>query len=216
MYDNGSSDNTINIVKQYTNTNLVQGDFIGFGATKNKASSYAKYDWVFSIDSDEVLSDKLIDELKTIQLDDIKTLFQIKRDNYFFDTHIRYSGWGNDWLIRLYNKNHHSFNDNIVHEFIEPKSNSKIVRLKNSFSHNAVIDIDQFLYKVIRYSNLASQNKKTCSFIVVLLKSCFAFIRTFILQLGFLDGYKGFVIAVSNFNGKFFRYTKRYINCKES
>ncbi len=106
------------------------------------------------------------------------------------------------------------FNENLVHEFIPLQKESIEITLKQSFKHNAVENINQFLQKVIKYSDLASKDKKTCSFLIVIAKAHFAFFKTYILQFGFLDGWRGFLIAVSNFNGKFFRYTKRYINCK--
>jgi len=214
VYENNSTDNTIEIVKSFSNVKLINGEFIGFGDTKNIAIDCASNDWIFSLDSDEMITSNLIEELKSLDLTKNKNVYEIKRDNYFLDKEIKYSGWGKDYLVRLFNKNHHKFNNNIVHEFIELKKNTKKIRLKNSFKHNAVQNINQFLEKIIKYSDLGSKDKKTCSFIVVLLKAKFAFLKTYFLQLGFLDGWRGLVIAISNFNGKFFRYTKRYINCK--
>ncbi len=215
LYDNGSSDGTLEIAKNYPNVNLVQGEFSGFGPTKNQAAAFAKNSWILSLDADETLPPSLVEELKTLKLDNEKEVFIIKRDNYFLEKKVKYSGWGRDYLTRIYNKNYHSFNQNIVHEFVALKNDTKKTELKNSFKHNAVQDINQFLQKIIKYSDLASKDKKTCCFLVVLLKAKWAFIKTYFLQLGFLDGWRGFVIAMSNFNGKFFRYTKRYINCKK-
>jgi len=216
IYSNNSTDNTHLIVKNYPNVTLIEGDFLGFGPTKNKATSYAKNDWIFSLDSDESLQEELIKELLKLPLDDEKVVYEIKRDNYFLDKHIKYSGWGKDYLTRVYNKSYHNFNANMVHEHIEYQQETKKLRLQHTFKHNSVQNINQFLQKVIRYSDLAAQNKKTCSILIVLAKAHFAFFKTYFLQLGFLDGWRGLVIAVSNFNGKFFRYMKRYINCKHS
>lgn len=215
LYDNGSTDATLEIAKNYANVNIIYGDFLGFGETKNQAASFAKNSWIFSLDADEVLPQDLIEELKILKLDNEKEVFIIKRDNYFLDKEIKHSGWGGDFLTRIYNKNRHAFNKNIVHEFVELKSDTKKTKLKNSFKHNAVQDINQFLQKIMKYSDLASKDKKTCCFLTVIFKAKWAFLKTYFLQLGFLDGWRGFVIAVSNFNGKFFRYTKRYINCKK-
>ena len=55
VYDNGSTDKTLDIVESYKNVNLIKGDFFGFGPTKNKAASYAKNDWILILDSDEVI-----------------------------------------------------------------------------------------------------------------------------------------------------------------
>lgn len=214
LYLNNSKDETLSIAKGYPNVTVIEGSFIGFGPTKNLASEHASNNWILSLDSDEEIPTPLIQELRSLSLENEKEVFILKRDNYFFEKKIKYSGWGKDYLTRIYNKSYHTFNQNMVHEFIELKDDSIKTSLNNSFKHNAVQDINQFLQKVMKYSDLASQDKKTCSFLIVLLKAKFAFFKTYFLQLGFLDGWRGLVIAISNFNGKFFRYTKRYINCK--
>jgi glycosyltransferase involved in cell wall biosynthesis len=214
LYLNNSTDKTEEIAQNYTNVKVIKGEFMGFGPTKNSAAEHATNSWIFSLDSDEIILPELVTELSNLELNNDKALFMVKRDNYFLGKEVKYSGWGKDILARLYNKSYHHFNDNIVHEFIEAKDETIKVTLKHSFKHDAVENINQFLHKVEKYSDLASKEKKTCSFLVVILKAKFAFFKTYFLQLGFLDGWRGFVIAISNFNGKFFRYTKRYINCK--
>ena len=214
LYLNNSTDRTKEIAKNYTNVKIIEGKFLGFGKTKNRAASFASNSWIFSLDSDEELPTELIEEINQLRLENEKEIFRLKRKNFFFDKEVKYSGWGKDYLLRLYNKNYHMFNENLVHEFIPLQKESIEITLKQSFKHNAVENINQFLQKVIKYSDLASKDKKTCSFLIVIAKAHFAFFKTYILQFGFLDGWRGFLIAVSNFNGKFFRYAKRYINCK--
>jgi len=216
IYSNNSTDNTENIIKNYANVTLINGDFLGFGPTKNRASEYAKNSWILSLDSDERLSEKLLKELQELSLNDTKEVFILKRDNFFLNKEIKHSGWGKDFLIRLYNKSEYQFNNNMVHEYIQIQEDTKQTKLKNSFQHNAIQNVNQFLQKVIKYSDLAAKDKKTCSLTLVILKAFFAFFKTYFLQLGFLDGWRGLVIAISNFNGKFFRYIKRYLNCKKS
>jgi len=215
LYLNNSTDSTRDIAQKYDNIKIVEGEFLGFGPTKNKATEYAMNRWILSLDSDEVLNEQIIQEISSLDLGNEKIVYELKRDNYFLGKKVRYSGWGKDYLNRIYNKNYHALNNNLVHEFLLLQEDSLVLRLKNGFKHNAVIDINQFLYKVIKYSDLASKDKKTCTFFMVILKANFSFFKTYFLQLGFLDGWRGFVIAISNFNGKFFRYTKRYINCKD-
>ena len=215
LYLNNSTDSTKDIAKKFDNVKIIDGDFLGFGPTKNKAASFAKNSWIFSLDSDEIVNNSLISELKSLSLKNENEVFIIKRDNYFLNKKIKYSGWGKDYLVRIYNKNRYQFNDNIVHEKIALTKESKKTILKNSFKHLAVIDISQFLSKINSYSKLAASEKKTCSFITVLAKPMFAFIKTYFIQLGILDGYQGFVIAISDANGRFYRYLQRYINCKK-
>ena len=59
VYDNGSDDATMEIAQAHDNVSLRQGDFLGFGPTKNHAVSLARNDWVFSLDADEVISPEL-------------------------------------------------------------------------------------------------------------------------------------------------------------
>ncbi len=68
--------------------------------------------------------------------------------------------------------------------------------------------------KMIQYTDLGAKDKKTCFFIVVIAKATFAFIQTYFLQFYILNGWRGFVIAVSNANRRFYKYLKQYINCK--
>ena len=215
LYLNDSEDTTKEIAQIYKNVKIIEGEFLGFGPTKNKAASFSKHPWVFSLDSDEVVQTSLLQELETLSLEDENEVFILKRDNYFLDKKVKHSGWGKDFLVRIYNKNKHQFNENLVHEKISLTASSKKTTLKNSFKHLAIVDISQFLSKINTYSKLAASDKKTCFFVVVLAKSLFAFIKTYFLQRGFLDGYRGFVIALSDANGRFYRYLQRYINCKQ-
>jgi len=215
LYLNHTTDKTAELASTFSNVKIISGDFLGFGPTKNKAADFARNPWILSLDSDEMILEPLFQEINALSLENNHTVYSLKRDNYFLGEQVKHSGWGNDRLIRLYHKGVHRFNANMVHEYVELHHNSLIIPLKSPFKHLAITDINQFLTKVSHYSDIASNNQKTCSFTIVIVKSLFAFFRTFILQLGFLDGWRGFVIAVSNFNGKFFRYTKRYINCKK-
>lgn len=211
IYDNGSKDGTLELVKTYPNVSLFQGEFLGFGPTKQKAVSLAKYDWVLSIDADECVSDELKCELKSIVIDNNHMVGVILRDNYFLGDKVNYSGWGNDWLVRLFNRETHNFNDAMVHENIDLFEQSKKLKLKGVISHSAVTDVGQFLTKVNRYSEIRSKTiKKKIHPSIIVLKSIFAFFRTYVLRGGVLDGTAGLVISFSNANGVFWKNIKRY------
>lgn len=211
ILDNGSSDSTLEIVKKFKNTHIYKSEFIGFGPLKNLAASYAKNDWIFSIDSDEVASTQLIHDLKKINRSNGKKLYIIKRENYFLNQLVRHSGWGKDHLIRIYNREHHSFTNAHVHESIEMKKKSDVKILNGTIKHYAVDDILSFLTKIKRYSSLERKKKlKKLNPTFILLRSFFAFFKTYILKKGFLDGYIGLVIAVSDANGVFYKYMRVY------
>ncbi len=211
LYLNNSTDNTKEIALNFPNVKIHEGKFIGFGPTKNKAATYARNNWILSLDSDEILNENIVDELITHDLDEIRNIFILKRENYF----LGYKTISKDFIARVYNKKHTSFNQNAVHEKVIIHDNSVRIILKNSFKHLNITDINQTLTKMIKYTDLGAQNEKTCFFIIVLIKPVFAFIQAYFLRLYFLNGWIGFTIAISNANRRFYKYLKRYINCKE-
>jgi glycosyltransferase involved in cell wall biosynthesis len=213
VYDNGSTDRTLEICAQFPNVKVTRGDFIGFGPTKNLAASLAPGDWVLSLDADEYLSEPLTAELGTLALDDPTVAYAIERCNLFMGKHIRRGGWGDDWLVRLYHRRHLSFNDALVHERVVVPKGARTVRLRAAMWHLAVTDIDQFLQKISRYSELRRRvTARRQSAARIFVRSAWAFFRSYVLKLGLLEGWRGLVIAYANSVGTFFRHMKRYVD----
>lgn len=213
IYDNGSTDDTLNIASCYTNVSLHQGEFLGFGLSKRHAVSLARNDWVLSIDADEKPDKLLIDALdKWLSSAHLSDVGEILRENWMLGRPVRHSGWGNDWLVRLFNRQEYNYNDAMVHESVKIDSRASVYRLPGCIEHAAVTDLSQFLEKINRYSSLRSRSGmlKRYSPASILFKSFFAFIRTYLLKLGFMDGWRGLVIAVANANGVFWKYIKYY------
>ena len=117
VYDNGSSDHTKDIAASFENVHLVTGEFKGFGWSKNKAASYAKNDWILIIDSDEVVDKELFATLQKETLEK-NCVYQLNFKAFYKDIPIRYCGWNNQKIKRLYNKKITRYNDNDVHEDI--------------------------------------------------------------------------------------------------
>ena len=216
VYDNGSNDGTQDIVKKYSNTNLIEGDFLGFGPTKNKATSYARHDWILIIDSDEIIDKTLINTLKTKTLD-TNTVYILNFLAFYKDIQIKYSGWNNQKIKRLYNKKTTSFNSNMVHEnIIVDDLKTKI--LKGNIKHYSYHSMSDFIIKADRYSTLfAKENagKKTSSPSKAFFNSIYSFIKTYFFKRGFLDGYVGLLIAFSHAVTNFYKYLKLYEKNKE-
>jgi glycosyltransferase involved in cell wall biosynthesis len=209
VYENGSTDSTPKICLEYPNVRLVQGEFMGFGPTKNHAASLADTDWVLSLDADESLSPRLLESLASADLLNSNVAYELDRHNYFMGKRVRYSGWGNDWLVRLYHRGVHRFSDAQVHERVVPASGANVRRLVGSIDHMAVTRISQFLQKVDRYSELRRlEARRSYPPSVILLKTFWAFVHTYLFRRGFMDGWRGLVIAVSNANGNFFKNIK--------
>ncbi|MDD2449645.1 MAG: glycosyltransferase family 2 protein [Sulfurimonas sp.] len=215
VYNNNSTDKTAEIAKSFTNVNLIEGEFIGFGPTKNIAASFAKNEWVLSLDADEVVSEEFIENLKAKILDNYK-VYSILRTNYYKKTQIKHC-WGNDNIVRLYNKNITSFTDKHVHERIIDEKLT-IDSIGGIVKHYPYSSISDFIIKLDRYSTIyANDNvgKKKSSPIKAVFNGCFSFLKTYFLKRGFLDGYAGLVIAFSHMATNFYKYIKLYELNKE-
>lgn len=211
IYDNGSTDDTIELCRRFPNTRVETGEFFGFGPTYNHAADLADSDWVLSVHADEKLSEELVASLAAAGLDDPLIAYTVDRHNLFLGKDVRRGGWGRDYPVRLYNRRSCRFNDAPVHENLLLPAGAKRVRLKGPLWHQAVTDVDQFLRRISYYSELRRSRKgKIYSPPVILLRAWWAFFRSYVLELGVLDGWRGMVIAVSNATGTFFRHIKRY------
>lgn len=212
LYLNDSTDDTETIAKKYPNVKIIKGEFIGFGETKNKAGEYAKNDWILSLDSDEILTPELIEEIRAQNYAEVTTLFKLKRNNYF----LGHKTQNSDHIVRIYNKKSTKFNDNKVHESVIVPKESQVITLKNSFIHLNITDINQTLTKMIMYTDLGAKEKKTCYFIVVISKAMFAFFKTYIIKGNFLRGWVGFAVAINSANKRYYKYLKQFMNCQDS
>ncbi len=212
MLDSGSTDRTAEIAGRFPNVNLQQGEFTGFGQTKNRAAELAKHDWVLSIDSDEVLTPELSQEIRGLSLDENR-VYRFARRSHYNGKFIRGCGWYPDRILRLYNRKRTGFNDNRVHESIQVKQGMSIADLKCEIEHfpydSAASLVDKFQF----YSTLfAEQNKgkRSSSPTKAVLHGLAAFVKGFVLRRGVLDGYEGLTISLCQGLAAYFKYIKLY------
>lgn len=215
LLDNQSSDDTLKIAnefkKNFENLHIFHSEFIGFGALKNLALSYAKNEWVFNIDADEVLESSCLEELTLLELSK-EQIFALPRKNLYKGEWIKACGWYPDFVLRIFNKNFTHFNNNAVHESLILPQEAKIIKLKNGIKHYAYDNIYGLLDKMQFYSNLWAQQNlhKNSSISKSIVRGGWKFIRDYFFKKGFLYGYKGFIISFCNALGVFFKYAKLY------
>ena len=215
LYSNNSTDNTDEIARAYENVMLIEGTFIGFGPTKNVAAGYATNDWVLSLDADEVLSDEFIHALNKLTLNN-DNIYSITRENYYKKTLVTHC-WGDDVIVRLYNKHLTAFTDKQVHEYII-SDNFTLHNIAGKIRHYPYATITDFIIKLDRYSTIYAQEnrgKKPSSPLKAFFNAQFSFCKTYIFKGGFLDGYAGLIIAFSHMATNFYKYMKLYEMNKE-
>lgn len=215
LYLNNTTDATEKIAKEFGNVKVVNGEFLGFGETKNKAASYSSNEWILSLDSDEVLTKEFVKHLSVLELKE-DTVYSIVRRNHYKDIEIKHC-WGDDIIPRLYNKKVTSFNSKKVHEKIITQ-NLKEEVLPGIVAHYPYSSISDFIVKLDRYSTIFAQDnvgKKGSSPAKAFFNGIFSFFKTYILKRGFLDGYAGLIIAFSHMATNFYKYIKLYEANKE-
>ncbi len=215
VVDNSSSDDTVAICKKFTDNILVTTDWPGFGKQKNRALERASGNWVLSIDADERITDDLQKEiLEAIKQNDYSA-YQIPRQSQYCGRWIKHSGWSPDYVLRLFRRDSAKFSNDLVHEKVvinAAANTAKIGILTSPIKHYSFNSLEEVLDKTNRYSTANAlksfQQGKKSSLKKAILHGLWAFIRTYIIRAGFLDGREGFILAVSNAEGTYYRYIK--------
>jgi len=202
ILDSGSSDNTCGIAIEL-GARVEHQDWLGFGPQKNKAVELANNDWVFVLDSDERITPELQDEIMLTLNNPQSDAYYVARLNNFFGKNIKTCGLYPDYSIRLFNRSKGEFNNVPVHESVQNKGDTG--KLQSHMLHLAYENVDEFIDKQKRYAAL-SQKKK--NLIKAFLSPCWTFVKIYIFKLGFLDGWRGFVIAKTYAQYTFWKYIK--------
>jgi glycosyltransferase involved in cell wall biosynthesis len=211
VVDTNSTDLTLEIAKNHGAVIAQPADWPGFGPQKNRALELATGEWVLSLDADERLTPALRSEILTAinhpaQVD----CFAIPRLSWYCGRFIRHSGWNPDYVDRLFKRGSARFSDDLVHERLVP--NGQVAKLENPMLHFSFMNFSQVLQKIDRYSTASAEQAfskgKKSSPLKAVLHGIWAFIRTYFIRLGFLDGPQGFALAISNGQGTYYRYMK--------
>lgn len=209
VLDSGSSDNTVELCKTYTDKVFIT-DWPGFGIQKQRALDKASGDWVLSIDADEQVNSQLRAEILQAMQNNNADGFEIPRLSSYCGREMKHGGWWPDYVLRLFKREMGKFSPELVHERIYV--NGKIAKLNQPLLHEAFIDPEEVLHKINSYSTLGAQKlhkagKKT-SLGQAILKGLWTFIRTYFLKAAFLDGRQGLMLAISNAEGAYYKYLK--------
>ena len=211
VVDSNSTDRTLEIASKHGALMAYPTDWPGFGPQKNRALDLATCDWVLSLDADERLTPALKSEILTaIHHSAHVDCFAIPRLSWYCGRFIRYSGWSPDYVDRLFKRGTARFSDDLVHERLIPKG--AVAKLENPMLHYSFINYEQVLDKLNRYSTASAEQAfakgKTSNPLKAVLHGMWAFVRTYILRAGLLDGPQGFALAISNGQGTYYRYMK--------
>ncbi len=202
VLDSCSHDKTCEIAIEF-GAKVFTGEWLGYGAQKNKAVSLASNDWVFVLDADERVTKKLAIEITQMMKQKTKPVaFYVARLNYFFGKEIRGCGLYPDYSIRLFNRKNGRFNEVEVHESVQVQG--KVGYLNNHMDHYAYSDISEFIVKQNKYSSLNKKSNK----LKALFSPFWTFVKLYVIKRGFMEGWRGFVISSLYAQYTFWKYIK--------
>jgi glycosyltransferase involved in cell wall biosynthesis len=218
VLDSGSTDGTVKIAEKMGAQVSQSSDWRGFGVQKNRALALARCDWVLSIDADERLSPDLQAEIASILTNPQFDAYNLPRLSSYCGQNMRHSGWYPDRITRLFKRDAATFSDDLVHEKII--TSRPVGQLNSYLLHESFASFESVLDKVNRYSTAGAQilfmRGKRASLGKALGHGVWAFFRTYVLRLGFLDGRMGLVLAISNAEGTYYRYLKLWLMSQET
>ena len=198
VVDSGSGDKTMAIAREFTDRVLFH-PWAGYGAQKNFAAEQCRGEWILSLDADERVPDELREEIAAILVADPPAAgFLVPRKNYFQARFIRHGGWYPDYQLRLFRRGRGRFAPVAVHESV--RVDGPTARLRTPLVHESYRGVGDFVVRAQRYAELAARQLASegrgGSAQDLLLRPLSRFLVMYVLRLGFLDGWRGFVLAV--------------------
>lgn len=211
VVDSDSTDKTVEIARRYTD-NIYNIPFEGYKHKHEFSDSKTTGDWIFWIDADERLTPALRESILALKDRDPATLpdgFRIARRAYYLGRWIRHSGWYPDHVMRLYRKEDSYWDGVAPHQIAHVKG--KVETLEGELLHYTKQSLADHHRMTERYAFFAAEHYfktgKNAGWGDIFFRPVFAFIRTYLLKLGVLDGMPGLIIAYFTAYGVFLKYS---------
>ena len=215
VVDGDSDDGTPEIART-KGARVAAAAWQGFGAQKNFALSLANGDWVLSIDADERVSPALAHAIETAIGQQGADGYEMPRRSSFLGREMRYSGWSPDYVLRLFRRGRARFSDDLVHERVI--CDGRVARLAEPLLHYPVMRLEDAVGRMDRYSTAGAEMfvaaGRRVSFASGIAHGLWSFVRAYVWRLGFLDGREGFLLAVANAEGTYYRYMKAWLKAR--
>jgi glycosyltransferase involved in cell wall biosynthesis len=209
VLDSRSTDDTVALAQQ-AGARVIETDWPGYGPQVARGIREAKGSWVLSLDADERITPALRDEVLAAIHSGGHDGYRIPRLSEFCGRFIRHGGWRPDYTLRLGRRERSGFTEHFLHAHMTVEGT--VGDLRHSLVHYSYPDIHDVLEKLDRYSSGHARDMlahgKRASVPKAFMHGVFAFLRTYVLRLGFLDGQHGLMLAVYNAEYTYYKYIK--------
>lgn len=212
VIDSSSTDRTVEIARRFGAT-IVQLEFQRFGELRQAGIKHTSLPWIFSLDADERCTPEARDEILRVIADPAAAdAYLVPRRNELLGRKIRHSGWYPDYRQpQLFRRGcmDYSVEDDVHEGYV---LRGRLGRLDHAIVQIPYRTISEIIQKMDRYTTLRAVNYrrhgKTSSFPSAVFRASWAFFKVYVLQLGFLDGAPGFMIALLRFENSFYKHMK--------
>lgn len=212
VVDSFSTDQTKAICNQF-NVTFIEQAFLGYIEQKNFALAQASHNFIVALDGDESLSDELKKSIKSLKSNWKLDGYYCNRFNNFCGQWIKYSDWYPNKKLRVFDRRMGAWKGINPHDTIlMHDKNTETGQLKGDILHRTYQSYSEFNQKTEYFSTIAAQayfdGGKKASLWKIIMNPTWAFFKSYILRLGFLDGFNGFVICIQTANITFLKYSK--------
>lgn len=210
VVDSGSTDETVSIARRYTDR-VFTIPWQGFGLQKQTAVNLASHDLVFVIDCDERVTPELAQELQLLaSAPTLLPAYSVPRRTFVSNREIRHCGWYPDRTVRFFDRSQSHFSDSPVHERVIVTG--ALGACRHHLLHYSFDGFADMLRKMNRYTDMGAEQLhaagRRANVIDVTIRPLYTFLRTYLLQQGFRDGFPGYLVSVSNAVSVFSKYAK--------
>lgn len=211
VVDSFSADHTKQICEKY-GARVIQKEFGGFIEQKNLAVALASYPNILSLDADECLSDELKQSIHLLKSNWQHDGYAINRLTSFCGRWVRHSGWYPDRKLRLFHRDKGAFRGTNPHDRFELQEGATLGRIRGDLLHYTAESEAGFRAKMEKYATIAAaemhRQKRSISLPMLFLKTAAAFLRNYVIRLGFLDGTIGWKVCTISAAYTFQKYVK--------
>ena len=208
VIDSGSTDNTVEVCKAY-GARVITHPWSGYSEQKNFGNAQASFDWILSLDADEVLNETLIQSILTWKHKPEPASF--KRMTNYCGTFIKHGGWYPDVKVRLFNKRETNW-EGTIHEVLRGLSKENTFLLEGDCLHYSYYSVEQHYAQAEKFTTIQAedlfQHGKKSPWYKRVFSPIAKFVVDYLFRFGFLDGKAGFTVARISAYATFLKYKK--------
>lgn len=217
VIDSGSTDQTKQICET-AGVRFIYKEWQNYSAARNFGAQQALNDWIVALDADEAFSDELKKSVLEIKKSSAVVFVSVKRLTNYCGHWVRHCGWYPDIKLRFYDRRKAGFVGDI-HETISPVPTGSSA-IEGDLLHYSYYSIQDHVLQYNKFTTLTAQaayaKGERSSVLKMVANPTIKFCKSYFLQLGFLDGYYGFIICKMSAHATFLKYCKLYILEKRS